>query len=101
MTAKRSGAKERYVLIDSAADRGGRLLYVVRQSTGMPVFFRYCQDKEADVETLVRTIRELEVYKIVISLAILDAGYYSGDSIEELYAQKIAFLTKPREEYTC
>lgn len=98
MTAKRSGAKERYVLIDSAADRGGRLLYVVRQSTGMPVFFRYCQDKEADVETLVRTIRELEVYKIVISLAILDAGYYSGDSIEELYAQRIAFLTKPRED---
>lgn len=86
------------VLIDSAGEREGRLLYVVRQSTGMPVYFRYCEDKEADVDTLVRTIRELEVYKIFIRLAILDAGYYSGDSIEELYAHGIAFLTKPRED---
>lgn len=86
------------ILIDSAGDGGGRLLYVVRQSTGMPVFFRYCQDKEADVDTLVRTIRELEAYKIFIWLAVLDAGYYSGDSIEELYAHKIAFITKPKED---
>lgn len=95
---KGRGAEDGYILIDSAGGGEGRLLYVVRPSTGMPVFFRYCQDKEADVDTLVRTIRELEAYKIFIWLAVLDAGYYSGDSIEELYAQKIAFITRPRED---
>ena len=50
-----------------------------------------------DVSTLTRSIRELKANGVKIKLAILDAGYYSDENIRELYAGKISFVTRMKE----
>ena len=36
-----------------------RLIYVIHQATGLPIYFRYCPGNVIDVTTLARTIEEL------------------------------------------
>jgi len=55
-----------------------RLIYVVQQRTGLPLFFRYVAGNVIDVSTLTRTIAELKANGINTKFAILDAGYYTG-----------------------
>jgi hypothetical protein len=74
-----------------------RLIYVTHQESGLPIFFRYCPGNVVDVSTLIRTIRELKSLGVNVRLAILDAGYYSDDNFKELYAEKIAFVTRMKE----
>ena len=54
-----------------------RLMYVVQQHTGMPLFFRYVAGNVIDVSTITRTIAELKANGINTKFAILDAGYYT------------------------
>ena len=74
-----------------------RLIYVAQQETGLPLFFRYCPGNVVDVSTLTRTVCELKAHGIKIKYAILDAGYYSDENIRELYAGKISFVTRLKE----
>jgi len=67
----------------------------------MPLFFRYNAGNIVDVSTLRATIAELRAYKVHVSSAIIDAGYYSEDNIRLLYGEgdesgcgAIAFLTR-------
>jgi len=80
-----------------------RLLLVVDQKTGMPLFFRYNAGNIVDVSTLRATIAELRAYKVHIAHALIDAGYYSESNIRLLYGddaetkgegEAIAFLTR-------
>jgi hypothetical protein len=113
---ERSGGKAENVIIDSTglpnsirfpltaiSNHNGeiseevRLIYVVQQNTGMPIYFRYCPGNVIDASTLVRCIAELKEHGINTKFAILDAGYYTADNIRELYGHKVSFITRLKE----
>lgn len=71
-----------------------RLIYVVQQNTGLPIYFRYCPGNVIDASTLVRCLEELKEQGINTKFAILDAGYYTDKNIDELYEHKISFVTR-------
>jgi len=74
-----------------------RLIYVVQQNTGLPIYFRYCPGNVIDASTLVRCIFELKAQGVNTKFAILDAGYYTADNIRELFEHKISFITRLKE----
>jgi len=74
-----------------------RLIYVVQQNTGLPLYFRYCPGNVIDTTTLVRCIAELKETGIDTRFVILDAGYYTDDNISELFGQEISFITRLKE----
>ena len=71
-----------------------RLIYVVQQNTGFPLYFRYCPGNVIDTMTLIRCLEELKAQGINVKFAILDAGYYTDENIRELFDSKISFITR-------
>ena len=71
-----------------------RLIYVVDRSNGMPIYFRHVAGNIIDISTLRITLAELEQYKINIDYAIMDAGYYGDENIDELYESNIHFIAR-------
>jgi hypothetical protein len=71
-----------------------RLIYVVQQNTGLPIYFRYCPGNVVDTSTLTRCIAELKEQGVDTRSTILDAGYYSDANIQELYISRISFITR-------
>lgn len=76
-----------------------RLIYVVQQQTGMPLFFRYVAGNVIDVSTLPRTIAELKANGINTNFAILDAGYYTGKNADVLYEAGISFISRMKSNF--
>jgi len=74
-----------------------RLIYVVQQHTGYPIYFRYCPGNVIDATTLIRCLSELKEQGINTKFAILDAGYYTDENIREFFANKISFITRMKE----
>lgn len=74
-----------------------RLIYVVQQKTGMPLYFRYCPGNIIDANTVVRTIAELKEYKVNVKFAILDAGYYTAENVDAFFENHISFITRLQE----
>ena len=74
-----------------------RLIYVVQQQTGMPVYFRYCPGNVIDASTLVRCLAELREHGVDTKFAILDAGYCSAANIGELFGAGVSFLTRLKQ----
>jgi hypothetical protein len=74
-----------------------RLIYVVQQETGLPIYFRYCPGNVIDTSTLIRTMSELKASGINTKFAILDAGYYDDENIRALYKNKVSFITRLKE----
>ncbi|MCL2816271.1 MAG: transposase [Oscillospiraceae bacterium] len=74
-----------------------RLIYVVQQNTGLPIYFRYCPGNVIDATTLIRCLAELKEQGVNTKFAILDAGYYMEDNIQEFYDSKISFITRLKE----
>lgn len=77
-----------------AMSEGVRLIYVVQQRTGLPLFFRYVSGNVIDVSTLTRTIAELKENGINTKFAILDAGYYTGSNADALLDAGVSFITR-------
>ena len=71
-----------------------RLIYVVQQKTGLPLYFRYCPGNVIDATTLIRCLEELKAQGVNVKFAILDAGYYTEENIRELFENKISFVTR-------
>jgi len=71
-----------------------RLIYVVHQKTGLPIYFRYCAGNIIDTTTLIVCLEELKAQGVDVNFAILDAGYYTEDNIKELFGKRISFLTR-------
>jgi len=71
-----------------------RLIYVVQQKTGLPLYFRYCPGNVIDTMTLIRCIEELKAQGINVKFAILDAGYYTEENVRGLFENKISFVTR-------
>jgi hypothetical protein len=76
-----------------------RLIYVVQQRTGLPLFFRYVAGNIVDVTTLTRTIAELKANGINTKFAILDAGYYTGHNADDLFDAKVSFITRMKGNF--
>jgi hypothetical protein len=74
-----------------------RLIYVVQQRTGLPIYFRYCPGNVIDATTLIRCLAELKEQGVNTKFAILDAGYYTDENIKEFFANKISFITRLKE----
>lgn len=74
-----------------------RLIYMVQQRTGLPIYFRYCPGNVIDASTLVRCLAELKEQGINTKFAILDAGYCTDENIDAFYGNKISFVTRLKE----
>ena len=71
-----------------------RLILVVDQKSGTPLYFRPVAGNIVDVSTLATTIAELQKLGVKSTFSLLDGGYYSQANIDELYGKAIAFLTR-------
>jgi hypothetical protein len=71
-----------------------RLIYVVDQKSGLPIFFRYLPGNMIDNSTLITTIDLLKMYNIDIKFIIMDTGYYSRENIKLLIKYNIPFITR-------
>ena len=76
-----------------------RLIYVVQQQTGLPLFFRYVAGNVVDVTTIHRTVAELKANGINTNMAILDAGYYNGKNADVLCEARIPFISRMNSNY--
>lgn len=76
-----------------------RLIYVVQQHTGMPLFFRYAAGNVVDVSTITRTIAELKANGVNTKFAILDAGYYTGVNADALLDAGISFIARMKSNF--
>jgi hypothetical protein len=76
-----------------------RLIYVVQQRSGLPLFFRYVAGNVIDVTTLTRTIAELKANGINTKFAILDAGYYTGVNADILLDAGVSFMTRMKSNF--
>ncbi len=76
-----------------------RLIYVVQQRTGLPIFFRYVAGNVIDVTTLTRTIAELKANGVNTKFAILDAGYYTGVNADILLDAGVSFVTRMKSNF--
>lgn len=76
-----------------------RLIYVIQQSTGLPIFFRYVAGNIIDATTITRTIAELKANGINTKFAILDAGYYNGKNADVLMDAGVSFISRMDSNY--
>lgn len=71
-----------------------RLIYVVQQKTGLPLFFRYVPGNIIDATTVKRTIEEMKGLGINTKFALLDSGYYNGSNADILIESGISFISR-------
>lgn len=71
-----------------------RLIFVVEEEVGMPIFMRYIQGSTVDISTLVQTLHLLEKYAVEPDLALMDAGYYSEKNVNYLKDNGIDFVCR-------
>ena len=71
-----------------------RLIYVIQQDTGIPLYFRYVAGNVIDAVTVRRTKADLASLGITSKFAILDAGYYNGKNADALHEEGIDFLSR-------
>jgi transposase len=71
-----------------------RLIYVVDQISGLPIYFRHIAGNTDDISTLGNTIKELSLCNIDIQSVILDAGYYSSNNIRYICELNIPFVLR-------
>jgi len=76
-----------------------RLIYIVRQHTGMPLFFRYVSGNVVDVSTITRTIAELKANGVNTKFAILDAGYYTSVNADVLIDAGVSFMARMKSNF--
>ena len=76
-----------------------RLIYVLHQETGLPLYFRYCPGNVVDVSTLGRTIEELKQMGVNTKFSVMDAGYYDNENLGLLFENRISFIMRLRENF--
>lgn len=77
-----------------------RLIYVVQQATGLPVFYRVIPGNIVDVSAIERITAELQILGFEISCTVADAGYYSDSDIARFNHEKNAFLLRILPDHT-
>lgn len=71
-----------------------RLIYVVQQKTGLPIYMRYVPGNVIDSTTLVTTLKELKAQGVETRYAILDAGYVTDENLKAMAENKISYLSR-------
>lgn len=71
-----------------------RIIYVVHQKTGLPLFMRYVPGNVIDASTIKRTLSELKGFGVDVKFALLDAGYYNGKNADALLDAGVSFVTR-------
>lgn len=71
-----------------------RIIYVVHQKTGLPLFMRYVPGNVIDASTIKRTLSELKGLGVDVKFALLDAGYYNGKNADALLDAGVSFVTR-------
>lgn len=71
-----------------------RLIYVVQQTSTIPIYLRCVPGNIIDVNTLKRTLLELKQYGVDTNFAITDAGYLSEDNINVFFEMSVSFLAR-------
>lgn len=77
-----------------------RMTTLVQRDTGYPLLFRVTPGNIVDLSTVTRTLNELFLRDMSADFVIMDAGYYTNDNIEELYACGIDFITRLSSKYS-
>ena len=76
-----------------------RLIYVVQQNTGLPLFFSYVAGNVVDASTIRNVVAHLKNNGIATKFAILDAGYYNKRNADALLDAKISFITRVHSNF--
>lgn len=71
-----------------------RLIAITQKSTGLPLLFRYVPGNIIDVNTIIRTVEEIQQLKIDVDYCIMDAGYYNDLIFDTLNFAEIDFMTR-------
>lgn len=71
-----------------------RLIAVTQKSTGLPLLFRYVPGNIVDVNTIVRTVEEMQQMNIDVDYCLMDAGYYNDLIFDTLDFAEIDFMTR-------
>ena len=71
-----------------------RLLYVVDQDTGYPVFFRYFPGNVIDATAILHLMAELSVYHLNLRCVLVDAGFNTNKDLKVLYDNHVDVVTR-------
>ena len=71
-----------------------RLIYVVQQGTGLPLFFSYVAGNVIDASTIKNVVSHLKRNGINTKFALLDAGYYNKKNADALIDAGISFMSR-------
>lgn len=71
-----------------------RLIYVVQQGTGLPLFFSYVAGNVIDASAIKNVVAHLKRNGVDTKFAILDAGYYNKKNADTLIDAGISFMSR-------
>lgn len=71
-----------------------RLIYVIQQHTGLPLYFQYVSDSGIDTRAISKAVSELRNNSIDTKWALVDAGYYTGSNADALFSEGISFAAR-------
>lgn len=71
-----------------------RMLYVVEESLGYPIYFKLFPGNVIDSKTLARTLDELKEFGLEPEYVVVDAGYMSKEDVSLFEEHKIQFLSR-------
>ena len=71
-----------------------KLLYVVQQGTGFPLFYQYVPAGKSDVSSIIATIKMLQANGVNTKWALLNEELCTGSNADALYAEDIPFLSR-------
>lgn len=74
--------------------RETRMTEAVQRDSGYPLLYRLHPGNIVDSSTLQRTLLTLDMYDVKTDMALLDAGYCTNPIIDDLYKNKIDFITR-------
>lgn len=76
-----------------------RLTTIVQRDSGYPLLFRETPGNIVDMTTITRTLNEVFLRDVAVDFVIMDAGYYTNENVDELYAANVDFLTRLSPKY--
>lgn len=71
-----------------------RMTVLLQRDTGYPLLFRVTPGNIVDLSTVTRTVNELFMRGMAVDFVAMDAGYFTGENIDELYSLGIDFITR-------
>lgn len=71
-----------------------RVIYVIDRISGMPLYLRCCAGTVLDISTQRPPVEELRQLGVKTDFALVDAGYYSKDNVDALYADDLAVVSR-------